>query len=147
MIKLVAFAAIALGVAFTWYVTRPEPRLVYTTECEAPAVSSAEAAVYADMALAEVSRLLRDAEYIYGPYNRAEQRFFSVKDMLGVPTANDPTYRLRIGAAFSELSLIWRVAMALGQSPCFTQHLVPDHRADSIESASAKLRSLASALI
>lgn len=47
-----------------------------------------------------------------------------------------------MSAAVEELSLIYDTARALGMSACSTQHLVPDHRSDSVGSARDKLHRL-----
>lgn len=146
MIKRVVLIVVALSATSIGFMARADPRPMLTQECGVPTVSQREASIYADFALAEVSQLLRDARYIYGPYNRAEQRLIDLGHYLGAPATSNPAYRKRIGAAFAELSLIWEVSKALGQSPCSTQHGVPDHRSDSMESAVAKLQSLANVL-
>ena len=143
--RIIGVTGIVL-LAALWLVARPDPREKYTQGCGVPNVSRSETWASASMARYRITELLENAEHIYGPYNRAEQRLIEFGHFLGAPMTQNQAYGARVSASIAELSLIWDLAKAFRSSPCNTQNLVPDHREDSRQKAVSKLRALSNVL-
>lgn len=132
-------------IAFAWFGVRADPRPTFNEGCSTAAVNSADRNLRTNAAFAGISFLARNADDIYGPVNRAKQRLLGLGDSFGYKIT-DPAFGIRVSAGIEELGLMHNAALALDMSVCSTQHLVPDHRSDSVGSARAKLLALMRAL-
>lgn len=128
-------------IVFGWFVTKADPRSNFHENCAAAAEDGLLRDFRADAARAAVLSLTRNADVLYGPWNRAKQRIFNAAASFGF-RISDPTFYARVGAAVEELGFIYDTARALSMSACATQHLVPDHRSDSVGAARTKLHRL-----